>query len=222
VLAEDCAQAFLLHEDADAWIDVTPDTGILSFAFLPFATTQPMSAALAFGVGDDFDPSGLFAYRPPSDARADEDIEPVVIEITRPRVEPGTQGSSSFHASYRGMTIPLDAIETPGAELEYPVTESPVALPAGTPVVIQGRFRNAAIFELRHARGTYVEHGSCIVPGALIASPRGMARPHSSSTPNGRTRPPAWRSARGSKEARSSRLRRRSPGARSTRRYSGS
>jgi hypothetical protein len=49
-----------------------------------------------------------------------ENLEPVVIEITRPGIEPSTQGSSSFHASYRGMTIPLDAIETPGAELEYP------------------------------------------------------------------------------------------------------
>jgi hypothetical protein len=167
VLAIDCGEGLLFRKGSDGWVDVTPADGIFGFAFLPLATTQPMSAALAFGIGADFDPFGLVAYRPPSDDRADEDIEPVVIESTRPRVEPGTQGSSSFHASYRGMTIPLDAIETPGAELEYPVTESPVALPAGTPIVIQGRFRNAAIFELRHARGTYVEHGSCIVPGAL-------------------------------------------------------
>jgi hypothetical protein len=173
VLAIDCGEALLFGKGSDGWVDVTPADGIFGFAFLPFASTQPMSAALVFGIGDDFDPSGLFAYRPPSDARAGEDIDPVVIEITRSGVEPGTPGSSSFHASYRGMTIPLDAIETPGAELEYPVTESPVALPAGTPIVIEGRFRDAAVFELRHARGTYVDHGSCIVPGALDRIPAG-------------------------------------------------
>jgi hypothetical protein len=67
--------------------------------------------------------------------------------------------------------IPLDPIETPGAELEYPVTESPTALPAGTPIVIEGDVRDAAVFELKAAPGTYVEHGSCIVAGALHEIP---------------------------------------------------
>jgi hypothetical protein len=63
VLAIDCGEALLFEKGSDRWVDVTPADGIFGFAFLPFATTQPMSTALAFGIGDDFDPSGLFAYR---------------------------------------------------------------------------------------------------------------------------------------------------------------
>jgi hypothetical protein len=73
-------EALLFGKGSDGWVDVTPADGIFGFAFLPFASTQPMSAALVFGIGDDFSPSGLFAYRPPSDARAGENLEPVVIE----------------------------------------------------------------------------------------------------------------------------------------------
>jgi hypothetical protein len=67
VLAIDCGHALLFGEGSDGWVDVTPADGVFGFAFLPFATTQPMSAALVFGV-DEFDPSGLFAYRPPPEA----------------------------------------------------------------------------------------------------------------------------------------------------------
>jgi streptogramin lyase len=99
------------------------------------------------------------------------DLEPLVIRISSPKSEDGTYVGPRFRASYRGTPIPLDAIETPGAELEYPVTESPVALPKGTPIVIEGDVRDAAVFELRPAPGTYVEHGSCIVADPLYEIP---------------------------------------------------
>jgi hypothetical protein len=63
VLAEDCGYVLLLREGSGGWVDVTPAGGIGGFAFLPFATTQPMSAVLAYGWDTDFEPSGLFAYR---------------------------------------------------------------------------------------------------------------------------------------------------------------
>jgi hypothetical protein len=171
VLAIDCGFALLFGEGADRWVDVTPSDGIFGFAFLPFATTQPMSAALVFGASADFGPSGLFAYRPPSDARAGEDIEPVVIEISQPGSQGGTYVAPRFHASYRGTEIPLEAIETPGSELEYPEAASPVPLPAGTPIEVRADARVVAVFELQPAQGQYVERGSCLVPGAIMTLP---------------------------------------------------
>lgn len=95
------------------------------------------------------------------------DLEPLVIQISAPRAEDGTYVSPRFQVSFLGTRIPLDAIETPGAELEYPVTESPIALPAGTSFIIEGEYRDAAVFELRHFRGDYVEEGACLVPTPL-------------------------------------------------------
>jgi hypothetical protein len=171
VLAIDCGHALLFRKGSDGWVDVTPADGAFGFAFRPFATTPPMSAALAFGADADFDPSGLFAYRPPLDVRVGEGIEPLVIEISRPGSHEGTYVAPRFHASYRGIEIPLDAIETPGSELQYPVAVSPVPLPPGTPIVINADARAVAVFELRHSLGRYVERGSCIVPGAITALP---------------------------------------------------
>jgi streptogramin lyase len=99
------------------------------------------------------------------------DLEPLVIQISGPRTEDGTYVSPRFQASYLGTRIPLDAIETPGPELEYPVTESPVALPAGTSIIIEGEYRHAAVFELRHSRGGYVEEGACLIPTPLSQLP---------------------------------------------------
>jgi hypothetical protein len=98
-------------------------------------------------------------------------LEPLVIHIRAPRAEDGTFISPRFRASYLGTRIPLDAIETPGAELQYPVTESPVALPAGTTIIIEGEYRDAAVFELRHFRGDYIEEGACLVPTPLSQIP---------------------------------------------------
>jgi hypothetical protein len=95
VLAIDCGDALLFGEGSDGWVDVTPADGIFGFAFLPFGTTQPMSAGLVFGMGDDFDPSGLFAYRPPSGYPAGDDAEiqkcrpPTVRPAYLPWIEPG-------------------------------------------------------------------------------------------------------------------------------------
>jgi hypothetical protein len=94
-----------------------------------------------------------------------------VIQVSAPRTEDGKYVNPRFHASYLGTRIPLDAIETPGAELEYPLTRSPIDLPAGTSILIEGEYRDAAVFELRHFRGDYVEEGACLVPTPLSQIP---------------------------------------------------
>jgi DNA-binding beta-propeller fold protein YncE len=55
-------------------------------------------------------------------------VDPLVIEITPPEIRDGTFAAPRFHASYRGTPIPLEAIETPGSELDYPSTVAPVPL----------------------------------------------------------------------------------------------
>jgi hypothetical protein len=99
------------------------------------------------------------------------DLEPLVIQISAPRANDGTFVAPRFQASYGGLNIPLDAVETPGAELEYPATQAPAALPAGTPIIIEGEYRDAAVFELQHSRGDYVEEGACLVPTPLAEIP---------------------------------------------------
>lgn len=108
-----------------------------------------------------------------ADASADRlrDLEPLVIRISAPRAADGSSVAPRFQASYGGLDIPLDAIETPGAELEYPATKAPDALPAGTPIIIEGEYRDAAVFELRHFRGDHVEEGACLVPTPLAEIP---------------------------------------------------
>jgi hypothetical protein len=78
VLAIDCGYAIFFREGSEGWADVTPASGIHGFAFLPFATTQPMPAALVYGWDDDdFEPSGMFAYRPSPRDRPDIDLSPL-------------------------------------------------------------------------------------------------------------------------------------------------
>jgi hypothetical protein len=68
--------------------------------------------------------------------------------------------------------IPLEAIETPGSELEYPRAVAPAPLAGGAPIEIRAEGAHAvAVFELLRASGQYVEHGSCIVPGAITSLP---------------------------------------------------
>lgn len=85
-----------------------------------------------------------------------------------------TQDPFDLHisATYRDEEIELDAIETPGPDLEYPARNS-VDLPVGTPIVIaSSEGQVVSVFELAPARGEFVvEEGSCIVPGALQALP---------------------------------------------------
>jgi len=115
------------------------------------------------------------AWRPL--ARAAEGGNPLVIEISPPEARDGTFVAPRFHASYRGTKIPLEAIETPGSELEYPSTVASVPLAAGTPIEVHAEGAQAvAVFELQRAPGEYVRHGSCIVPGAIASLPNQPGR----------------------------------------------
>lgn len=99
-------------------------------------------------------------------------VDPLVIEITRPASPNGGYATPRFRVSYQGVGVPLDSIETPGPDLEYPRTRSAVPLPAGTPIAITSDAQDVAVFRLEHARGQFVvEEGSCIVPGALATLP---------------------------------------------------
>jgi hypothetical protein len=99
-------------------------------------------------------------------------IPPLVIEITEPATRSGrTFNTPRFYASYRGTDIPLEAIETPGSELEYPGAASPIPLPTGTPIVVVSEALAVNVFELERASGRYVEHGACIVPGSIDSLP---------------------------------------------------
>jgi len=82
VFAIDCGEAFLLEAGSREWIDVTPKGGVSGVAFAPFGTSQPRGAALAFGAGGDFSPSGLLAYRPPSSSGGDDTSVPFVPEVS--------------------------------------------------------------------------------------------------------------------------------------------
>jgi len=149
VLAIDCGEALLFGEGSDGWVDVTPAAGIFGFAFLPFATTQPMSAALVFGIGDDFDPSGLFAYRPPSEARpsrSDSCAFPVVRPTSLPWLRAGIPiPDPELNPLYRRFTWEgPTGTEWAGAYVAVRVladakldgTESSPPLPDGTPGVL--------------------------------------------------------------------------------------
>ena len=98
-------------------------------------------------------------------------VDPLVIEITRP-ASPNGGYAPRFRVSYQGVGVPLDSIETPGPDLEYPRPRSAVPLPAGTPIAITSDAQAVAVFRLERARGKFVvEEGSCIVPGALATLP---------------------------------------------------
>jgi len=73
-------------------------------------------------------------------------------------------------ASYQGEQIELDAIETPGSELEYPAGRF-ATLPVGTPFVIDAPDAEVGVFQLQPATGELVQNGSCLVPGALKVLP---------------------------------------------------
>jgi hypothetical protein len=77
-----------------------------------------------------------------------------------------------FSATYLGERVDLEAIETPGPDLEYPEGLE-ATLPVGTPIVVEpGDALAVSIFELAPARGQFVAgEGSCIVPGALARLP---------------------------------------------------
>jgi DNA-binding beta-propeller fold protein YncE len=106
-----------------------------------------------------------------------EGPDPLVIEITAPQTHEGTFVAPRFHASYRGTTIPPEAIETPGSELEYPSTVASVPLAAGTPIEVHAEgAQSVAVFELQRAPGEYVQHGSCIVRGAIASLPNQAGR----------------------------------------------
>jgi hypothetical protein len=167
-----------LLEDRDVWLveddgaslrQLDPLTGGLAEPIpVPFGRPLAISDGIAWSaVGQSIRSWDV------ADASADPsgDLEPLVIEISAPRTEDGSFVSPRFRASYLGRRIPLDAIETPGAELGYPVTQAPDALPAGTSIIIQGEYRDAAVFELRHYRGDYVEEGACLVPTPLSQIP---------------------------------------------------
>ena len=99
---------------------------------------------------------------------------PVATTMTPLRIRVWTTQSpyeSHFTASFGGAQIPLDPIETPGSELEYPQTVSPVALPVGTPIVMESDAETVSVFQLDRATGEIFGEGSCIVPGALRALP---------------------------------------------------
>lgn len=105
-------------------------------------------------------------------ARDHAELPPLVIEVTRPEASNGSYVPPRFRASYSGTEIPLEAIETPGPDLEYPRASSPVSLPTGTPILIDADAEAVAVFQLEHARGQYVvDQGACIVPGALSVLP---------------------------------------------------
>jgi hypothetical protein len=73
-------------------------------------------------------------------------------------------------ATYQGQEIELDAIETPGSELEYPAG-TPATIPVGAPIAIDAPGAVVSVFQLQPATGEFVEDGSCIVPGALRMLP---------------------------------------------------
>jgi hypothetical protein len=176
-VASDGTTLWLLERTEDGsprLTEIDPVTGIHRSAPVELAGDGPVEMSVADGdAWVSFRSSGLLVNldaAPSNDATPDDrtaTVEPLVIHISGPRTEDGTYVSPRFQVSYVGTRIPLDAIETPGAELEYPVTESPVALPAGTTIIIEGEYRDAAVFELRHFRGDYVEEGACLVPTPL-------------------------------------------------------
>jgi hypothetical protein len=111
------------------------------------------------------------------DLAASPGVDALVIEIAPPETLDGTTLAPRFDASYRGTTIPLDAIETPGSDLEYPSKLASVPLPAGTPIEVHAEgAQSVAVFELQRAPGEYVQHGSCIVPGAIASLPNQAGR----------------------------------------------
>jgi hypothetical protein len=149
VLAIDCEAALLLGRGSEGWVDVTPADGIFGFAFLPFATTQTMSAALVFGIGDDFDPSGLFAYRPPQEAqpsRSDSCAFPILRPTSLPWLSAGMPiPDPDLNPLYRRFTWEgPNGTEWAGAYVAVRVltdakvqgTESSPPLPDGTPGVL--------------------------------------------------------------------------------------
>jgi DNA-binding beta-propeller fold protein YncE len=137
------------------------------------ADLQPI--ALAAGEGAvwvaDYD-NGTVTRFDLVQSSAPEGTDPLVIEISPPETRDGAFVNARFHAAYRGTTIPLEAIETPGSELEYPSTVASVPLAAGAPIEVHAEgAQSVAVFELRRAPGEFVRHGSCIVPGVYTSLP---------------------------------------------------
>lgn len=78
-----------------------------------------------------------------------------------------------IEATYEGVQIPLDSIETAGSELDQPSTQAPMTLPTGTPIEFENLnyAETMSVFALATASGEQVADGACIVPGALRALP---------------------------------------------------
>ncbi|MEX0985466.1 MAG: hypothetical protein WD096_10525 [Actinomycetota bacterium] len=72
-------------------------------------------------------------------------VEPLVISV---REDPGPPFDVVTTASFAGVTIDLDGIETPGDELGYPTTDIGVPIPLGAPIEIRGDADSVRVREL--------------------------------------------------------------------------
>ena len=85
---------------------------------------------------------------PGSPSTSASELEPLRIAVGRP--QSGSQ--VNFHATYGGAEIPLESIETPGSDLEYP-TVLQVSMPVGTPIIVESDADRVSVFQTRTFEG---------------------------------------------------------------------